>query len=68
MQVSWNRSSSPEKGERVRQLGADHVIDYRATKDWGEQARALTGARGVDRVTAPRLIRLVDHRLTTETP
>jgi NADPH:quinone reductase-like Zn-dependent oxidoreductase len=43
-------TSSPEKAERLRQLGADHVIDYRATKDWGEQARALTGGRGVDRV------------------
>jgi NADPH:quinone reductase-like Zn-dependent oxidoreductase len=29
-------TSSPEKAERLRRLGADHVIDYRATKDWGE--------------------------------
>lgn len=43
-------TSDPDKAERLRQLGADHVIDYRATKDWGEQARALTGGRGVDRV------------------
>ena len=43
-------TSSPEKAERLRQLGADHVIDYRTTKEWGKQVRALTGGRGVDRV------------------
>jgi NADPH:quinone reductase-like Zn-dependent oxidoreductase len=43
-------TSSPEKAERLRQLGADHVIDYRATKDWGEQVRTLTCGRGVDRI------------------
>ncbi len=43
-------TSSAEKAERLRSLGADHVIDYRASPDWGDQARALTGGRGVDRV------------------
>ena len=43
-------TSSPEKAQRLRALGADEVIDYRATPDWGDQARALTGGRGVDRV------------------
>jgi NADPH:quinone reductase-like Zn-dependent oxidoreductase len=43
-------TSSPEKAERLRQLGADHVIDYRTTKDWGKQVRALTDGRGVDRI------------------
>lgn len=43
-------TSSPDKAERLRALGADHVIDYRASPDWGGQARALTGGRGVDRV------------------
>ena len=43
-------TSSAKKAERLRRLGADHVIDYRATKEWGKQARALTGGRGVDRV------------------
>lgn len=43
-------TSSPEKAERLRQLGADHVIDYRTTKEWGKQVRALTDGRGVDRV------------------
>jgi NADPH:quinone reductase-like Zn-dependent oxidoreductase len=43
-------TSSPEKAERLRALGADHVIDYRESHDWGDQARALTGGKGVDRV------------------
>ena len=41
-------SSSDAKLERVRALGADHVINYRATPDWGAQASQLTG--GIDHV------------------
>ncbi len=41
-------SSSDEKLERARALGADHLINYRTTPDWGAAARALTGGRGVD--------------------
>ncbi len=43
-------SSSDEKLERLKQLGADHVINYRSTPDWGTAARELTGGRGVDHV------------------
>jgi len=43
-------SSSPAKLERVKALGADHLIDYRATPDWGKAARALTGGRGLDHI------------------
>ncbi|RYF41468.1 MAG: NAD(P)-dependent alcohol dehydrogenase, partial [Comamonadaceae bacterium] len=43
-------TSSPEKAERLRALGADHVINYAENLHWGEQARLLTGGRGVDRV------------------
>jgi NADPH:quinone reductase-like Zn-dependent oxidoreductase len=43
-------TSSPEKARRLTELGADHVIDYRALPEWGDQVRALTGGRGVDRV------------------
>lgn len=43
-------SSSDEKLERVRALGADHLINYRRTPDWGNAARELTGGRGVDHV------------------
>jgi len=41
-------SSSDEKLERARALGADHVINYRTTPEWGRAARAITGGRGVD--------------------
>lgn len=43
-------SSSDEKLERARSLGADHVINYRAAPEWGEAVKALTGGRGVDHV------------------
>ncbi|WP_394820922.1 NAD(P)-dependent alcohol dehydrogenase [Pendulispora albinea] len=41
-------SQSAEKRERGKQLGADHVIDYKADPTWGESAFAWTGGRGVD--------------------
>ncbi len=41
-------SSSEAKRQRARELGADHVIDYRATPNWGEAVQAWTGGRGVD--------------------
>ncbi|MCW1430501.1 zinc-dependent alcohol dehydrogenase family protein [Novosphingobium sp. JCM 18896] len=43
-------SSSAEKLERLKVLGADHVIDYRANEKWGEAVLALTGGLGVDHV------------------
>ena len=43
-------SSSDEKLERARQLGADHGINYKTTSDWDAAARRLTGGRGVDNV------------------
>jgi len=43
-------SSSDEKLERLKAMGADHVINYRKDTQWGETARALTGGRGVDHV------------------
>ena len=43
-------SSSDEKLERARALGADHLINYRADEQWGKTARAWTGGRGVDHV------------------
>ena len=41
-------SSSDEKLEHAKKLGADHVINYRTTPEWGRKARELTGGRGVD--------------------
>ncbi len=43
-------SSDADKLERLRALGADHVINYAEDRDWGETARKLTGGVGVDQV------------------
>lgn len=43
-------SSSDEKLERARSLGAAETINYETTPEWGKAARALTGGRGVDHV------------------
>lgn len=43
-------SSSDEKLERARALGADHGINYRRQENWGAVVRELTGGRGVDHV------------------
>ncbi|KAF2152407.1 NAD(P)-binding protein [Myriangium duriaei CBS 260.36] len=43
-------TSSKEKGERLKQLGADHVINYREDTNWGETAKKLTGGLGVDHI------------------
>jgi NADPH:quinone reductase-like Zn-dependent oxidoreductase len=43
-------SSSDEKLERARALGADHLINYRTTPEWQDEVRHLTGGRGVDLV------------------
>ena len=43
-------SSSDEKLERVRALGADHTINYKADPKWGDAVRQWTGGRGVDHV------------------
>lgn len=43
-------SSSEEKLERARQLGADHLINYRDTPSWDEQVLEITGGRGADLV------------------
>jgi NADPH:quinone reductase-like Zn-dependent oxidoreductase len=41
-------SSSDAKLERLKELGADLLINYRRDPSWGETARRLTGGRGVD--------------------
>jgi NADPH:quinone reductase-like Zn-dependent oxidoreductase len=41
-------SRSDEKLARARQLGADHVVNYQKTPEWGPVVKALTGGRGVD--------------------
>ncbi|MGE4432257.1 MAG: NAD(P)-dependent alcohol dehydrogenase [Sphingobium sp.] len=43
-------SSSDAKLERARALGADQVVNYRATPDWGAEVLRLTDGRGADHV------------------
>lgn len=43
-------SSSPEKLAKLKALGADHLINYKETAEWGAAAMAATGGRGVDAV------------------
>ncbi|MBL8402817.1 MULTISPECIES: zinc-dependent alcohol dehydrogenase family protein [Candidatus Accumulibacter] len=43
-------SSSDEKIERLRALGADATINYRTTPEWSKPARALTDGRGFDHI------------------
>jgi NADPH:quinone reductase-like Zn-dependent oxidoreductase len=59
-------SSSDQKLERARQLGADETVNYKQTPDWDEAARKLTAGQGVDHVievggseTMPRSLRAV---------
>lgn len=43
-------SSSDQKLERLRALGAEQTINYRKHQDWGERIAQWTGGRGVDHV------------------
>jgi NADPH:quinone reductase-like Zn-dependent oxidoreductase len=43
-------SSSEDKLARVKALGADDLINYRAVPDWGAEAARLAGGSGVDHV------------------
>ena len=41
-------TSTAEKAERLKELGASDVINYIETPDWNEKAREMTDGRGVD--------------------
>ncbi|HEX4505196.1 MAG TPA: NAD(P)-dependent alcohol dehydrogenase, partial [Alphaproteobacteria bacterium] len=43
-------SSSDEKLERLKTLGADHVVNYKSEPKWGRKIKEMTGGRGVDHV------------------
>ncbi|KAK8160966.1 hypothetical protein IWX90DRAFT_438952 [Phyllosticta citrichinensis] len=43
-------TSSKAKADKLKALGADHVINYKEDPKWGETAKKLTGGRGVDHV------------------
>ncbi|MBV9227626.1 MAG: NAD(P)-dependent alcohol dehydrogenase [Acidobacteriaceae bacterium] len=59
-------SSSDEKLERARSMGANETINYKRNPDWEKQARQLTGGAGVDHIievggsgTLPRSLKAV---------
>ncbi|BCW89613.1 Alcohol dehydrogenase [Alphaproteobacteria bacterium SO-S41] len=43
-------SSSDEKLERAKALGADHLINYKRAPEWAKEVRRITGGRGADHV------------------
>ncbi|KAK7211449.1 hypothetical protein V2G26_018627 [Clonostachys chloroleuca] len=43
-------TSSDEKAKKLKQLGAEAVINYSTTPDWDEEILRLTDGRGVDKV------------------
>ena len=43
-------TSSNDKAAKLKQLGADHVINYKEDEKWGETAKKITGGRGVQHV------------------
>ncbi|WP_203311248.1 MULTISPECIES: zinc-dependent alcohol dehydrogenase family protein [Sphingomonas] len=43
-------SSSDEKLQRAKDMGADFTLNYRSQPDWGAAIRGWTGGRGVDHV------------------
>lgn len=43
-------SSSDEKLQRAKDMGADFTLNYRSRPDWGAAIRGWTGGRGVDHV------------------
>ncbi|KAF1817032.1 alcohol dehydrogenase [Eremomyces bilateralis CBS 781.70] len=44
-------TSSEEKAQRLRKLGADHILNYKENPNWGEAAKNLTPNKvGVDHV------------------
>ncbi|GGS98349.1 NAD(P)-dependent alcohol dehydrogenase [Nonomuraea spiralis] len=43
-------TGSPAKAERLAELGADDVVDYRVTPDWPSRVRELTSGQGAEHV------------------
>jgi NADPH:quinone reductase-like Zn-dependent oxidoreductase len=60
-------SSSNEKLERARALGAHHTLNYRETPNWGAAIVELTGGRGVDLVVDVVGPGTLEHSVTAVT-
>lgn len=43
-------SSSNEKLARLREMGAEHTINYKETPNWGKRVKELTNGEGVDHI------------------
>ncbi|KAF2755334.1 NAD(P)-binding protein [Pseudovirgaria hyperparasitica] len=43
-------TSSAEKTQTLKQLGADHVINYKENPNWGEEAAKIAGGGGVHHI------------------
>lgn len=43
-------SSSEAKLEKLKALGADHLINYKTTPQWGTLAREISGGQGIDHI------------------
>ncbi|CAM4041362.1 NAD(P)-dependent alcohol dehydrogenase [Vreelandella rituensis] len=43
-------SSSDAKIERLKELGAEHTLNYKNEPEWGKKVKELTNGRGVDHV------------------
>jgi NADPH:quinone reductase-like Zn-dependent oxidoreductase len=43
-------TSSEEKAQKYKALGADYVINYRKVPNWAEEVKKVTGGQGVDHV------------------
>lgn len=43
-------TGSESKVKALKDLGADHIINYKETPEWGDVAKKLTGGVGVDHV------------------
>lgn len=43
-------SSSDAKIEKLKELGADHTLNYKTEPEWGKRVKALTDGQGVDHV------------------
>jgi NADPH:quinone reductase-like Zn-dependent oxidoreductase len=41
-------SSSDEKLDRAREMGADHTVNYKITPEWSKAVREVTDGRGAD--------------------
>ena len=43
-------SSSDEKLQRAKSLGADYLINYKTKPNWGKEVRKITGMNGADHI------------------